>query len=416
MENWLLIGSGGREYAMAKQLTKSANRHVYVAPGNPMMNILKNVETLDIEECDFEALIEFAKQNQIDWTLVGPEKPLSEGVVDCFKDAGLNIFGPNQAAAQLESSKEFAKDVMTSAGVATAQYATFDNQNQALKYLETTSFPVVIKLNGLASGKGVFIAATKSDAENIINDVYQNNANQEILMEDYLVGQEFSMIVMVNDLDVVTMPLAQDHKRIYDGDKGLNTGGMGAYSPLPQFGSDVVEDGLVKVIRPVLEEMHRRDILFQGFLYAGLIMTDDGIKVIEFNVRMGDPETQVILPQLQDDFGEIIKQLMNHQQPTVNWSSNRYYLGSVLAAKGYPQQHLDAITLPEFTQPDIEIDYAGVKEQDEKLVSSGGRIMMVISSDGDLKKAQTRVNQVIKDTVDANLYSFRTDIGNKAFK
>lgn len=416
MENWLLIGSGGREYAMAKQLTKSANRHVYVAPGNPMMNILKNVETLDIEECDFEALIEFAKQNQIDWTLVGPEKPLSEGVVDCFKDAGLNIFGPNQAAAQLESSKEFAKDVMTSAGVATAQYATFDNQNQALKYLETTSFPVVIKLNGLASGKGVFIAATKSDAENIINDVYQNNANQEILMEDYLVGQEFSMIVMVNDLDVVTMPLAQDHKRIYDGDKGLNTGGMGAYSPLPQFGSDVVESGLVKVIRPVLEEMHRRDILFQGFLYAGLIMTDDGIKVIEFNVRMGDPETQVILPQLQDDFGEIIKQLMNHQQPTVNWSSNRYYLGSVLAAKGYPQQHLDAITLPEFTQPDIEIDYAGVKEQDEKLVSSGGRIMMVISSDGDLKKAQTRVNQVIKDTVDTNLYSFRTDIGNKAFK
>lgn len=416
MENWLLIGSGGREYAMAKQLTKSANRHVYVAPGNPMMNILKNVETLDIEECDFEALIEFAKQNQIDWTLVGPEKPLSEGVVDCFKDAGLNIFGPNQAAAQLESSKEFAKDVMTSAGVVTAQYATFDNQNQALKYLETTSFPVVIKLNGLASGKGVFIAATKSDAENIINDVYQNNANQEILMEDYLIGQEFSMIVMVNDLDVVTMPLAQDHKRIYDGDKGLNTGGMGAYSPLPQFGSDVVESGLVKVIRPVLEEMHRRDILFQGFLYAGLIMTDDGIKVIEFNVRMGDPETQVILPQLQDDFGEIIKQLMNHQQPTVNWSSNRYYLGSVLAAKGYPQQHLDAITLPEFTQPDIEIDYAGVKEQDEKLVSSGGRIMMVISSDGDLKKAQTRVNQVIKDTVDANLYSFRTDIGNKAFK
>lgn len=416
MENWLLIGSGGREYAMAKQLTKSANRHVYVAPGNPMMNILKNVETLDIEECDFEALIEFAKQNQIDWTLVGPEKPLSEGVVDCFKDAGLNIFGPNQAAAQLESSKEFAKDVMTSAGVATAQYATFDNQNQALKYLETTSFPVVIKLNGLASGKGVFIAATKSDAENIINDVYQNNANQEILMEDYLIGQEFSMIVMVNDLDVVTMPLAQDHKRIYDGDKGLNTGGMGAYSPLPQFGSDVVEDGLVKVIRPVLEEMHRRDILFQGFLYAGLIMTDDGIKVIEFNVRMGDPETQVILPQLQDDFGEIIKQLMNHQQPTVNWSSNRYYLGSVLAAKGYPQQHLDAITLPEFTQSDIYVDYAGVKEQDEKLVSSGGRIMMVISSDGDLKKAQTRVNQVIKDTVDANLYSFRTDIGNKAFK
>lgn len=416
MENWLLIGSGGREYAMAKQLTKNDNRHVYVAPGNPMMNILKDVETLDIDECDFDALIEFAQQNQIDWTLVGPEKPLSEGVVDRFQAAGLNIFGPKQAAAQLESSKEFAKDVMTSAGVSTAQYATFDNQSQALKYLETTSFPVVIKLNGLASGKGVFIAETKSDAHSIINDVYQNNSEQEILMEDYLVGQEFSMIVMVNDLDVVTMPLAQDHKRIYDGDKGLNTGGMGAYSPLPQFGDDVVEAGLVKVIRPVLDEMHKRDILFQGFLYAGLIMTDDGIKVIEFNVRMGDPETQVILPQLQDDFGEVIKQLMNHQQPIVHWSTDRYYLGNVLAAKGYPQQHLDALTLPEFTQSGIDVDYAGVKEQDEKLVSSGGRIMMVISSDEDLKQAQTRVNQVIQDTVDANLYSYRTDIGSKAFQ
>lgn len=416
MENWLLIGSGGREYAMAKQLTKNDNRHVYVAPGNPMMNILKDVETLDIDECDFDALIEFAQQNQIDWTLVGPEKPLSEGVVDRFQAAGLNIFGPKQAAAQLESSKEFAKDVMTSAGVSTAQYATFDNQSQALKYLETTSFPVVIKLNGLASGKGVFIAETKSDAHSIINDVYQNNSEQEILMEDYLVGQEFSMIVMVNDLDVVTMPLAQDHKRIYDGDKGLNTGGMGAYSPLPQFGDDVVEAGLVKVIRPVLDEMHKRDILFQGFLYAGLIMTDNGIKVIEFNVRMGDPETQVILPQLQDDFGEVIKQLMNHQQPIVHWSTDRYYLGNALAAKGYPQQHLDALTLPEFTQSGIDVDYAGVKEQDEKLVSSGGRIMMVISSDEDLKQAQTRVNQVIQDTVDANLYSYRTDIGSKAFQ
>lgn len=416
MENWLLIGSGGREYAMAKQLTKNSNRHVYVAPGNPMMNILANVETVDINECEFNTLIDFAKQNEISWTLVGPEKPLSEGIVDAFKTAGLNIFGPQKDAARLESSKEFAKDVMTAAKVATAKYATFDNQADALGYLSQTSFPVVIKLNGLASGKGVFIAENESDAKSIIMEVYKNNSQQEILLEDYLVGQEFSMIVMVNDLDVITMPLAQDHKRIYDGDKGLNTGGMGAYSPLPQFGDDVLEDGLSHVIRPILNEMHKRHILFQGFLYAGLIMTDEGIKVIEFNVRMGDPETQVILPQLQDDFGDVIKKLMQHQHPTVSWTKNRYYLGNVLAAKGYPQQHLDALTLPEFNQANIDVDYAGVKEQDEKLVSSGGRIMMVITSDTDLSTAKNRVNQAIQDTVDSRLYSYRTDIGAKALR
>ncbi|KOY73415.1 Phosphoribosylamine--glycine ligase [Apilactobacillus kunkeei] len=416
MEKWLLIGSGGREYAMAQSLAKNFNREVFVAPGNPMMNMIDRVQTVDIEELDFDGLIEFALDNQIDWTVVGPEKPLSDGIVDRFTDAGLKVFGPNKEAAQLESSKEFAKEVMQSASVPTAAYATFSNYDDALSYMEEHDFPIVVKLNGLAAGKGVFIIKDLAEAKETLAKIFDNDANQEILIEEYLDGQEFSMIVMVNGLDVITMPLAQDHKRIYDGDKGPNTGGMGAYSPLPQFEDDVLNEGLVKVIRPVLAEMHKRGILFQGFLYAGLILTKDGVKVIEFNVRMGDPETQVILPQLQGDLGNVIVQLMNHQEQTVDWQTDRYFLGNVLAAKGYPGNHKNGLTLPQFINEKLSLAYAGVEEQDEKLVSSGGRIMMVISSDKDLKAAQTNVNQAIKDNVDSNDYAYRTDIGDKAFR
>lgn len=416
MEKWLLIGSGGREYAMAQSLAKNFNREVFVAPGNPMMNMIDRVQTVDIEELDFDGLIEFALDNQIDWTVVGPEKPLSDGIVDRFTDAGLKVFGPNKEAAQLESSKEFAKEVMQSASVPTAAYATFSNYDDALSYMEEHDFPIVVKLNGLAAGKGVFIIKDLAEAKETLAKIFDNDANQEILIEEYLDGQEFSMIVMVNGLDVITMPLAQDHKRIYDGDKGPNTGGMGAYSPLPQFGDDVLNEGLVKVIRPVLAEMHKRGILFQGFLYAGLILTKDGVKVIEFNVRMGDPETQVILPQLQGDLGNVIVQLMNHQEQTVDWQTDRYFLGNVLAAKGYPGNHKNGLTLPQFINEKLSLAYAGVEEQDEKLVISGGRIMMVISSDKDLKAAQANVNQAIKDNVDSNDYAYRTDIGDKAFR
>ncbi|WP_301945289.1 phosphoribosylamine--glycine ligase [Lactobacillus sp. B3795] len=416
MEKWLLIGSGGREYAMAQSLAKNDNREVFVAPGNPMMNVIDGVQTVDIEELDFDGLIEFALDNQIDWTVVGPEKPLSDGIVDRFTDAGLKVFGPNKEAAQLESSKEFAKEAMQSADVPTAAYATFSNHDDALSYMEGHDFPIVVKLNGLAAGKGVFIIKDLDEAKETLAKIFDNDANQEILIEEYLDGQEFSMIVTVNGLDVITMPLAQDHKRIYDGDKGPNTGGMGAYSPLPQFGDDVLNEGLVKVIRPVLAEMHKRGILFQGFLYAGLILTKDGVKVIEFNVRMGDPETQVILPQLQGDLGDVIVKLMNHQEQTVDWQTDRYFLGNVLAAKGYPGNHKNGLTLPQFSDEKLSLAYAGVEEQDEKLVSSGGRIMMVISSDKDLKAAQANVNQAIKDNVDSNDYAYRTDIGDKAFR
>ncbi len=416
MEKWLLIGSGGREYAMAQSLAKNVNREVFVAPGNPMMNVLERVETVDIDELDFDTLVEFALNNQIDWTVVGPEKPLSDGIVDRFNDANLKVFGPNQQAAQLESSKEFAKEVMQSANVPTASYATFSNHDEAFAYMEQHDFPIVVKLNGLAAGKGVFIIKSLAEARETLDSIYANDANQEILIEEYLDGQEFSMIVMVNGTDVITMPLAQDHKRIYDGDKGPNTGGMGAYSPLPQFGDDVLNEGLVKVIRPVLDEMHKRGILFQGFLYAGLILTKDGVKVIEFNVRMGDPETQVILPQLQSDLGEVIVNLMNHRDQKVEWQTKRYYLGNVLAAKGYPGNHKNGLQLPQFNDSNLALAYAGVDEQDEQLVSSGGRIMMVISADEDLKIAQNNVNQAIKNNVDSNDYAFRTDIGDKAFR
>lgn len=413
MVNWLLVGSGGREYSLAAKLANS-NRHVYVAPGNPMMDYLANVETVAIDEMDFAGLVQFAKSHQVAWTLVGPEKPLSQGIVDAFQAAKLNIFGPRKGAAQLESSKVFAKDVMTKAGVETAAYREFTTVTDALAYLEDATFPQVIKFNGLAGGKGVFIVPDLVTAHRVLNQIYTDHPQGEVLIEEYLSGQEFSMIVMCNDEDVVGMPLAQDHKRLLDGDKGPNTGGMGAYSPTPQFGSDVFQVAMQQVIRPVLKEMHRRGEPFQGFLYAGLMMTNAGIKVIEFNVRMGDPETQVILPQLESDLGTVIEKLMHHEPSQPVWQHDRFYLGAVLAAKGYPGNHLMNLPLPNFSDLPVKLSYAGVAQQDGQLVSHGGRIMMVISAATSLRTAQQTVNNAIERRVNPRDYIFRHDIGEKA--
>jgi phosphoribosylamine---glycine ligase len=413
MVNWLLVGSGGREYSLAAKLA-NANRHVYVAPGNPMMDKLANVETVELAEMDFAGLVEFAQTHHVAWTLVGPEQPLSQGIVDAFQSAGLKIFGPRKAAAQLESSKAFAKDVMAQAGVATATYHEFTSSDEALKYLETATFPQVIKFNGLAGGKGVFIVSDLLKAQRVLNKIYADHPQGEVLIEEYLSGQEFSMIVMCNDEDVVTMPLAQDHKRLLDGDKGPNTGGMGAYSPTPQFGPDVVQTAMQQVIRPVLKEMHRRGEPFQGFLYAGLMMTSDGIKVIEFNVRMGDPETQVILPQLESDLGTVIEKLMQHESSHPIWQHGRFYLGTVLASKGYPGNHLTDLPLPDFSDLPVQLSYAGVARHGDQLVSHGGRIMMVISSADQLQMAKDTVNKAIAHRVNRRDYTFRHDIGDKA--
>ncbi|MEJ6400469.1 phosphoribosylamine--glycine ligase [Nicoliella lavandulae] len=415
MENWLLVGSGGREYSMAQKLVENGNRNVYVAPGNPMMDQIQNVGTIDLDEMDFDGLIEFAKNNHIDWTLVGPEAPLSKGIVDAFRNAGLNIFGPSKVAAQLESSKAYAKQIMANQGVATAAYQEFNNADAAIEYVKKGSFPVVIKANGLAAGKGVIIAEDEAKAVASIKHLFETKPNSEVLIEEFMQGQEFSFIVMANGTQVVPMQIAQDHKRLLNGDKGPNTGGMGAYSPVPQFDQSIIDGAMNDIIKPVLLEMQNQGHPFTGFLYAGLIQTAQGTKVIEFNVRMGDPETQVILPQMESDFGTVIESLMDGDPIEPVWQHGRFYLGAVIAAAGYPGPHKDHLPLPTFAD-DIHVSYAGVANVDDQLVSHGGRVLMAIASDADLKQAQRKVNRALQESVNTDDYEYRTDIGSKAFK
>ncbi|UQS86741.1 phosphoribosylamine--glycine ligase [Nicoliella spurrieriana] len=416
MENWLLVGSGGREYSLAKKLAENGDRNVYVAPGNPMMNQLTNVGTVDIDEMDFAGLVEFAQQNHVDWTIVGPEAPLSMGIVDAFRERGLNIFGPTKVAAQLESSKAFAKQIMQKRGVKTAAYQEFNSAQAAIAFVQNGAFPIVIKANGLAAGKGVIIAKDEQTAVDSIHHLFEINPDSEVLIEEFMTGQEFSFIVMANGTEVVPMQIAQDHKRLLNGDRGPNTGGMGAYSPVPQFSQAVVDAALQDVIMPVLSEMKEQGHPFTGFLYAGLIQTATGTKVVEFNVRMGDPETQVILPQLESDLGTVIEQLMAGRPVTPKWQHDRFYLGAVIAAAGYPGKHRDHLALPSVSDQQISISYAGVTEVDQQLVSSGGRVLMLIASDPDLKRAQAKVNSALDQFVNSDDYEYRTDIGSKAFK
>ncbi|WP_225352096.1 phosphoribosylamine--glycine ligase [Secundilactobacillus similis] len=314
MEKWLVIGSGGREYVIAQTLAKKATRQVYVAPGNPMMAKMDRVIPVKIDELDFNALADFAEQQDVVCTVVGPEQPLSQGIVDAFQERQLRVFGPQQAAAQLESSKTFAKRIMAESGVPTAAYQEFTDVDEALRYVTQQPAPLVIKADGLAAGKGVIIAKTQSEAVQAVKQLMAGDQTK-LLIEDYLDGEEFSLFAMVNGTEFMTLPVAQDHKRLSDGDAGPNTGGMGAYSPVPQITADIEQVAIDTVIRPVLKGLVANGTPFSGFLYAGLIRTAQGIKVIEFNVRMGDPETQVVMPQLESDLGELILGLLAGETP-----------------------------------------------------------------------------------------------------
>ncbi|MTV83047.1 phosphoribosylamine--glycine ligase [Secundilactobacillus folii] len=413
MENWLIVGGGGREYMLAQTLAKQSDRQVYVAPGNPKMNELERVSTVDIEELEFSKLAFFAETKKVQCTVVGPEQPLSAGIVDYFQARDLSIFGPDQQAAKLESSKTFAKQMMAKSGVPTAKYQEFDDPEAALSSLPGQSLPLVIKADGLAAGKGVIIARTMAEAEQAIHRLAASGS-KKLLFEDFLTGEEFSLFAMVQGETFITMPVAQDHKRLNDGDKGPNTGGMGAYSPVPHINETLKSRAIEHVIRPILSAMKVNGTPFNGFLYAGLINTAAGIKVIEFNVRMGDPETQVVLPQLQSDLGNLILALKQGQLPDVTWQSGQYYLGTVIASRDYPRNVVNGRPLPVITDPDLLVTYAGVAEVDGQLVSHGGRVMMVTAKADNLQVAQTHVNTALDADVDTKAFTFRHDIGWRA--
>lgn len=416
----LVIGSGGREHAIAKQFRLSPSvQKVFVAPGNAGME--KDVEIVPIDALAFDELAKFVKESKIDLTFVGPEQPLAEGIVDCFQEQGLRIFGPTKAAAQIEGSKTFAKELMDKYGIPTAAYENFTNVDEAKAYIEKLGAPIVVKADGLAAGKGVVVAMTVEEANAAVEDMIGNQlfgeSSSRVVIEEFLDGEEFSYMSFVHNGAIYPMVIAQDHKRAFDGDEGPNTGGMGAYSPVPQISNDVIDTAYQTIVAPTVQAMTAEGYPFTGILYAGLILTKEGPKVIEFNARFGDPETQVVLPRMKSDFGEFMEALMEGTSYDVEWS-NEAMLGVVIAAEGYPMNPAKGAVIPNLdylTEAGLHIFHAGTKLQEGELVANGGRVLLVAGKEATLKAAQQSVYEELSKTEWDGLF-YRTDIGWRTFK
>lgn len=415
----LVIGSGGREHAICRKLLEDPQVDaVFCAKGNPGMQ-KDGVQLVDIAEDNHPALIQFVKENQIDWTFVGPEIPLLNGIVDDFQTAGLKIFGPNQQAAMIEGSKDFAKQLMRDYHIPTAKYQTFSDFEAAKSYVLENGAPIVIKADGLAAGKGVVVAMTEQEALEALEDMLLDHkfgaSSAQVVVEEFLAGEEFSLLSFVRENEVYPMVIAQDHKRIFDGDKGPNTGGMGAYSPVPQIPESMVQTAIKEIVQKAADGMVDRKTPFTGILYAGLIATKEGPKVIEFNARFGDPETQVVLPRLKTSLAQIIDDLLNNRQPDITWYDFAT-LGVVVAAPGYPADYEKNIVLPEMQNTEEQtVYYAGVTAKKEQLVSSGGRVFLVTSQGTNLADAQQKAYAYLNQ-YDLSQFFYRKDIGFKALK
>lgn len=414
----LIIGSGGREQAIGKKLKASPLvSDVYCAPGNIGMT-MDGIKQVYLKETDHEELIRFVEKNSIDWTFVGPEIPLLNGIVDDFIAAGKKIFGPTKAAALIEGSKSFAKEIMNKYEIPTAISQTFTEFEAAKAYVEKQGAPIVIKADGLAAGKGVVVALTISEAVAALEEMLQQKRYSEndtkVVIEEYLIGEEISLLAFVRGREVYPMVISQDHKRAYDGDLGPNTGGMGAYSPVPQIPQEMVDEAIQRVLIPVAAGLEVEDRSFTGVLYAGLIATDQGPKVIEFNARFGDPETQVILPRLKSDLALVISDLLDGKKPMIEWETTGFHLGVVVAASGYPGEYQKGKLLPDFRdESDLEIYYAGVAEDNGKFVGSGGRLYLVGASGNTIEEAQEKIYQVLEKKDTSGTF-YRKDIGQKA--
>ena len=417
----LVIGSGAREHTIAYTLLKAPSvDEVTVAPGNPGM-LKDGIRTTQLSQSNHAALIDFVKDNDYDWVFVGPEVPLIEGIVDDFAAAGIKAFGPSKAAAQIEGSKDFAKQLMDRHNIPTAQYKTFSDLELAQDYVHEHGAPIVIKADGLAAGKGVTVAMDELTAQRALEDIFIDHrfgsAGAKVVIEDFLDGQEFSLMSFVNGTDFWPMPISQDHKRAHDGDEGPNTGGMGAYSPVPQIPQSVVDEAIETIVRPTVEGMAEEGTPFTGILYAGLIATADGPKVIEFNARFGDPETEVVLPKLTSDLGAGISAILDGETPEFTWNESNATLGVVIASNGYPENvikgaHVPAIDVDE----DSHVYYAGVASDEHgNLVANSGRVLLVETSAPDIKSAQDKVYAII-DKFELRGMFYRHDIGFKALK
>lgn len=421
--NILIIGNGGREHALAWKVAQSplADR-VFVAPGNAGTARESAVENVAISATDVPALVKFAQEKQIGLTIVGPEAPLVVGVVDAFEQAGLTIFGPRQSAAQLEGSKAFTKDFLARHHIPTAEYRNFTEIAPALAYVREKGAPIVIKADGLAAGKGVIVAMTLQEAEAAIKDMLSGNAFGEagsrVVIEEFLDGEEASFIVMVDGEHVEPMATSQDHKRVGEQDKGLNTGGMGAYSPAPVVTPEIHQRVMEQIIYPTVRGMAAENNVYKGFLYAGLMIDKQGQpKVIEFNCRFGDPETQPIMMRMKSDLVELCLQACAGKLDEIQseWHEQAA-LGIVLAAEGYPNDYRkgdEIYGLPSQASQDEKVFLAGVAEQAGKLVTSGGRVLCATALGNSVFEAQQKALK-LAEQIQWQRRFYRRDIGYRA--
>lgn len=418
----LIIGSGGREHALLWKVSQSPKvKEIFVAPGNAGMANLATLIPISAE--DLDGLLAFALEQKIDLTIVGPEVPLLHGIVDQFQQAGLAIFGPNGQAAQIEGSKRFAKDLMKKYRIPTASYQTFTNAQEAKAYVRQAGAPIVIKADGLAAGKGVVVASTLEEAEQAITDAMEHkifgSAGDMVVIEEFLTGQELSLMAFVDGTTIVPMVPAQDHKPAYDGDQGPNTGGMGTYSPVPQFSNDTLSLAIKTILEPMVQAFQQEGIDYRGVLYAGLMITSEGPKVIEFNARFGDPETQVVLPRLTSDLIEIMLSIVEGRLHSnlVTWSKQAAVC-VVMAAGGYPgsyQKGLEITGLSNQLEENKFVFHAGTKLEDSQMVTAGGRVLGVTALGEDLRIAQKSAYELVQQIHFSDAH-YRNDIAEKAIR
>lgn len=411
MRRVLIIGSGGREHALAQSFSMSPSvEFVAVAPGNVGMMDVAQVVNLAMD--DFSGILAYVKTQAIDLVFIGPEAPLSLGIVDFLSKEGICVFGPTQAAAKLESSKAYAKQIMNRYGIPTAAHVCVHSQKEALDYLSHHPAPIVIKADGLMAGKGVVVAMKDAQALEAIQDIYENNAaDYVVVIEEYLEGEEFSLLAFVHEDCVIPLDIAKDHKRAYDQDLGPNTGGMGAYSPVPHISSELISEAMTKVMIPMAKAMVLEGVPFTGILYGGLMATKSGIKTIEFNVRFGDPETEVLLPRLLNPLDQVILDVLAKKEIHLSFDP-RFCVGVVMAAQGYPKTYLKHQRIEGLDAIEGHVYHMGTIRKNGELVSNGGRVLLIHDFGKTLKEARDNAYQKL-GKVSAPTLFYRSDIGKK---
>mgnify|MGYP005707382133 FL=1 len=421
--NILIIGSGGREHALAwKCAQDNSVKHVYVCPGNAGTFLEDKVSNVEIDSNDFDAIEKFCVKENIELVIIGPEQPLVMGLTDFLQSKNIKTFGPSKDAAQLEGSKTFSKDFFVKYNIPTAGYKSFNNYEESIHHLDLISYPTVVKADGLAAGKGVIICENKDEAEDALNSIFKDkafgSAGNKVVIEDFLDGEEASFIAVVSKDKIIPLVTSQDHKAVGDGDIGLNTGGMGAYSPAPIVTDAIHKKILDEVMYPTMQGLIDEGTPYLGFLYAGLMIKDDDIKVLEFNCRFGDPETQPILLRLNSSLVELCLSAINDDLDTysIKWT-DKHSCGVVIASEGYPESYESnkEVSFESFEEENTKLFHAGTKYKNDKVLTNGGRVFCATALGNNLKEAQQNAYNLVSKVNFEGAF-FRKDIGNKGIK